>query len=74
MAEYKVTDTELTSIADAIRTRGGTSAQLEFPTGFVSAVNAIPSGGSDFPYASVVSEYTPTTTVTYESTAEEVTE
>ena len=45
MADYKVTDTELTSIANAIRTKGGTSAQLEFPTGFVSAVQAIPTGG-----------------------------
>lgn len=47
MADYKVTDTELISIANAIRTKGGTSAQLEFPTGFVSAVNAIPTGGGD---------------------------
>ena len=46
MADYKVTDTELTSIANAIRTKGGTQAQLEFPTGFVSAVQAIPTGGS----------------------------
>lgn len=45
MADYLVTDTELTSIADAIRTKGGTSASLTFPTGFVSAVNDIPSGG-----------------------------
>ena len=45
MADYKVTDTELTSIANAIRAKGGTQAQLEFPTGFVSAVNAIPTGG-----------------------------
>lgn len=45
MADYKVTDTELTSIANAIRTKGGTQAQLVFPTGFVSAVQAIPTGG-----------------------------
>lgn len=45
MADYKVTDTELISIANAIRAKGGTQAQLEFPTGFVSAVQAIPSGG-----------------------------
>lgn len=43
--EYKVTDTDLASIANAIRTRGGTSAQLEFPTGFVTAINNIPGGG-----------------------------
>lgn len=46
MADYKVTDTELTSIANAIRTKGGTQAALEFPTGFVSAVQAIPTGGN----------------------------
>ena len=45
MADYLVTDTELTSIADAIRTKGGTSAALTFPAGFVSAVNDIPAGG-----------------------------
>ena len=44
MADYKVTDTELTSIANAIRTKGGTQAQLEFPTGFVSSIQAIPTG------------------------------
>lgn len=49
MADYKVTDAELTSIANAIRTKGGTQAQLEWPTGFVSAVQEIPTGGgSDF--------------------------
>lgn len=45
MADYKVTDTELTRIANAIRTKGGTQAQLEFPTEFVSAIQAIPTGG-----------------------------
>ena len=38
-------NSDLTSIANAIRTKGGTSAQLAFPSGFVSAVEAIPSGG-----------------------------
>ena len=42
MANYLASDTELTSIADAIRAKGSTSATLEFPTGFVSAVNALP--------------------------------
>ena len=40
-------DADLTSVANAIRTKGGTSAQMAFPAGFVSAVEAIPSGGSD---------------------------
>ena len=39
-------DTDLTSVANAIRTKGGTSASLAFPAGFVSAIAAIPSGGS----------------------------
>lgn len=41
MANYITTDTELTSIANAIRTKGGTSAQLVYPSGFVSAIQAI---------------------------------
>lgn len=45
MADYLVTDTELTSVANAIRTKGGTSANLSFPTGFVSAIQAIGGGG-----------------------------
>ena len=43
---YIATDTELTSIADAIRTKGGTSASLEYPTGFVSAIDNIPGSES----------------------------
>lgn len=38
-------DADLTSVANAIRTRGGTSDQLAFPTGFVNAIRAIPSEG-----------------------------
>lgn len=38
-------DADLTTVANAIRTKGGTSADLAFPAGFVSAVQAIPSGG-----------------------------
>ena len=45
MADYLTTDTELTSIANAIRTRGGTSAPLVYPQGFISAIQAIPMGG-----------------------------
>jgi len=37
-------DADLTSVANAIRTKGGTSADLAFPNGFVSAVGAIPTG------------------------------
>lgn len=46
MSNYLVDGSDLTDIADAIRAKGGTSAELEFPQGFVDAVEAIPSGGS----------------------------
>lgn len=45
MADYLVTDSELTSVANAIRTKGGTSSSLEFPTEFVTAIQDIPTGG-----------------------------
>ena len=44
--EYQTTGADLTSVADAIRNRGGTSSPLLYPSGFVSAIAAIPSEGS----------------------------
>lgn len=44
MANYIASDTDLTAVANAIRTKGGTSAALAFPNGFVSAVQAITTG------------------------------
>lgn len=44
MANYLVSGEDLTSIADAIRTKGGTSSQLVFPDGFEIAIDNI-SGG-----------------------------
>ncbi len=38
-------DSDLTSVADAIRAKSGGSGQLAFPAGFVSEIQAIPSGG-----------------------------
>lgn len=38
-------DADLTSVANAIRTKGGTSAALAFPAEFVQAIQAIPTGG-----------------------------
>lgn len=46
MALYIATESELTSVADAIRTKGGTSSPLVFPAGFVSAIEDIPAGGT----------------------------
>lgn len=37
-------DADLTSVANAIRTKGGTSGQLAFPSGFVSAIGNISTG------------------------------
>ena len=53
MADYRVVDAEqlendLTVVADAIREKGGTSEQLEFPNGMADAVRAI-EGGGGFP-------------------------
>ena len=45
MAEYIVNSESLSSVAEAIRTKGNTTESLEFPQGFVDAVNAIESGG-----------------------------
>ena len=44
MAKYMTDTINLTSVADAIRTKGGTSAQLIYPSGFVSAIQAIQTG------------------------------
>lgn len=44
MAEYLTNTADLTAVADAIRAKGGTSAQLVYPAGFVSAIQAIQSG------------------------------
>lgn len=45
MAKLVVDSDSLVSVADAIRTKGGTTEDLEFPQGFVDAVGAIESGG-----------------------------
>ena len=34
-------DDDLEDVADAIRAKGGTSASLAFPSGFVSAIGAL---------------------------------
>ena len=38
---YLTTQSELESVADAIRAKGGTSASLSFPDGFISAIAAL---------------------------------
>lgn len=44
MAEYLTNTTDLTAVADAIRAKGGTAKQLVYPSGFVSAIQAIQAG------------------------------
>jgi hypothetical protein len=48
MSNYVVSDTSLGSVADAIRNKGKTSELLEYPQGFIDAIDAI-SGGGDEP-------------------------
>lgn len=42
--DYLTNDTDLKKVADAIRAKGGTAAQMVYPAGFVSAVQAIQTG------------------------------
>lgn len=44
--DYLANSEDLTAVADAIRAKGGTDAQLTFPGGFVSAVQAIFAGAT----------------------------
>ena len=44
MVEYLAKSEDLTAVADAIRAKGGTDAQLTFPDGMVEAINAIETG------------------------------
>ena len=51
MATYKVVDAEqlnadMTSVADSIRTKGGTTDALAWPDGYKTAIEAIQTGGS----------------------------
>lgn len=62
MADYLTTDTELTSVANVIRTKGGTSAQLVYPAGFVSAIENIQEA---YPSAEGVSFGTVASTITF---------
>lgn len=45
--EYLVNSDDLTAVADAIRSKGGTSGLLEFPGGFADAIAAIQAGGGE---------------------------
>ena len=49
MAEYLTNATDLTKVASAIREKSGTSDSLVYPDGFVTAIQAIQTGGSSTP-------------------------
>ena len=51
MAEYLTNTTDLTKDASAIREKGGTSDPLVYPDGFVTAIQAIQTGGGTTPGA-----------------------
>ncbi len=44
MAEYLTNTTDLTAVANAIRSKGGTTEPLVYPDGFVTAINNIQAG------------------------------
>lgn len=45
LMDYLTNDTDLTAVADAIREKGGASAALVWPSGYVDAIDAIKTGG-----------------------------
>ena len=45
MANYITTESDLTQVANAIRAKGNTSAQLEYPDDFVTAIQDLPAPG-----------------------------
>lgn len=49
MAELLVQSDSLKAVANAIRSKGGTSANLSFPEGFVNAIAALATGGGSLP-------------------------
>lgn len=63
MSDYVVSDSSLEAVADAIRAKGGTSAQLEFPADFVLAIGNIPSGSLEWPFAVLCGSITPASDV-----------
>ena len=51
MATYKVVDADqlnadMTSVADSIRTKGGTTEALAWPDGYKTAIGSIPAGST----------------------------
>ena len=64
MAEYLVQGASLTTVADAIREKGGTTAPLSFPAGMAEAVRNIQSGGDLSSVDVYIADFTSTTDLT----------
>lgn len=63
--EYLVNGTDMTTVADAIREKGGTTAPLSFPAGMAEAVRNIQSGGGDLSSVDVyIADFTSSTDLT----------
>ena len=60
--DYRVSSSDLTSVANAIRTKGETSASLSFPDGFITAIQNISGGGER---TTIVPEQTVTVSGSY---------
>lgn len=45
-SEYLTNNSEISSIADAIRIKGNTSSLLTYPDGFITAINNLPTGAT----------------------------
>lgn len=58
MSMYVVDSEDLVNIADVIRAKGGTSANLEFPNGFVSAVRNLSDKDHTFDVPTIPGTYT----------------
>lgn len=63
MAEYVVSGTHLTDIAEAIRDKGGTVAEMAFPAEFISSIKALATLGKIY-QGNVNANTTSTTNVT----------
>lgn len=55
MSNYIVDGSELTSVANAIRAKSGSSSQLTFPDGFVSEIQSIQTGGGSSSHTVTIS-------------------
>lgn len=63
-------DSDLASVANAIRAKSGGNSQLEFPNGFVSEIGNIPSGGGGYTDDEVLTGAKPSGDVSFKATAD----